>query len=285
MPDAEQTVFISYRRNVSRHLARAIFMDLRQNGYDAFLDVDTIDSGQFDRIILNQIAARAHFLVLLSKGTLLRCIEPGDWLRLEIEHAMKLQRNIVPVIEEGFSFEEEKQYLLGDLSVLPSYSALRLFHDYFDEGMEKLRNRFLKQPVYGVITPTPLVEQEIVQQKIAKAATIDTVVVPARSEGFNRVFLGQHCWYEVRIHETMRPLIKFVAAYQVAPVSKITHVAPVKSIESWRDTGKVVIHFSEPAKEIGPIALVKKGRVKPLYNLRYTTLERLKSAKTLDEVW
>ena len=114
---------------------------------------------------------------------------------------------------------------------------------------------------------------------------IDTVVVPAREEGFQRVFLGEDRWYAVRLHGTMRPQIKYIAAYQVAPVSAITHIAPVKSIEPWEDSGKYVVNFSEPAKSIGPIHLVKDGRVKPLYNLRYTTRARLMDAETLDDIW
>jgi hypothetical protein len=57
------------------------------------------------------------------------------------------------------------------------------------------------------------------------------------------VFLGEDRWYAVRIHGSMRPQIKFAAAYQVAPVSAITHIAPVRSIEPWKDTGKVVLTF------------------------------------------
>jgi hypothetical protein len=60
---------------------------------------------------------------------------------------------------------------------------------------------------------------------------IDTVVVPAREEGFKQVFLGENRWYEIRLHGTMRPQIKYIAAYQVAPISAITHIAPVQSIE------------------------------------------------------
>jgi hypothetical protein len=114
---------------------------------------------------------------------------------------------------------------------------------------------------------------------------VDTVVVPARDEGFEEVFLGENRWYEIRVHGTMRPQIKYIAAYRVAPVSAITHVAPVSSIEPWKDGGKFVVNFTEPAKEIGPIPLVKGGRVKALQNLRYTTREKLESAKTLDDVW
>ncbi len=114
---------------------------------------------------------------------------------------------------------------------------------------------------------------------------IDTLVVPARSDGFQEVFLGENRWYAVRIHGTMRPQIKYIAGYQVAPTSAITHLAPVASIEPWKDTGKFVINFAEPARPIGPIPLVKAGKVKALQNLRYTTRQRLEAAKSLDDLW
>jgi len=114
---------------------------------------------------------------------------------------------------------------------------------------------------------------------------VDTVVVPAREEGFREVFLGENRWYAIRIHGTMRPQIKYIAGYQVAPVSAITHIAPVKSIEPWGDTAKFVVNFSEPAREIGPIGLVKGGSVRAPQNLRYTTRERLIASRTLDDVW
>jgi hypothetical protein len=122
-------------------------------------------------------------------------------------------------------------------------------------------------------------------QKRLDASEVDTVVVPAREEGFRDVFLGENRWYEIRIHGTMRPQIKYIAAYQVAPVSAITHIAPVRSIEPWKDSAKFVVNFSEPAREIGPILLVKGGRVKALQNLRYTTREKLIGAKTLEDIW
>lgn len=115
---------------------------------------------------------------------------------------------------------------------------------------------------------------------------LDTVVIPAREEGFQKTFLGENCWHAIRLHGTMRPQIKYIAVYQVAPISAITHIAPVESIEPWEDSGKYVVKFSEPAKEINPpIRLVQKGRVKALQNLRYTTLNRLEQAKTLDDIW
>lgn len=120
---------------------------------------------------------------------------------------------------------------------------------------------------------------------LPQVAEVDTLVVPAREEGYRRVFLGENRWYAVRIHGTMRPQIKYIAGYQIAPISAITHIAPVKSIEPWKDTNKVVVNFAESAREIGPISLVKGGRVRPLQGPRYTSRQTLQNATTLDDVW
>jgi hypothetical protein len=116
---------------------------------------------------------------------------------------------------------------------------------------------------------------------------IDTVVVPAHRDGFERTFLGQNCWHAVRIHGTVRPQIKYIAAYQVRPISAITHVAPVRGIEPYGDEGKSIIYFSEPAQELNSIPMVKDGtaKVKTFQNLRYTNYERLINARTLDDVF
>jgi hypothetical protein len=114
---------------------------------------------------------------------------------------------------------------------------------------------------------------------------IDTVVVPAHKEGFEQVFLGENCWHAIRIHGTVRPQIRYIAAYQIRPVSAITYIAPVKSIEPYGDEGKSIVYFSEPAKPISPIPMVKGGKVKTFQNLRYTTFDKLLKGKTLDEVF
>ena len=123
------------------------------------------------------------------------------------------------------------------------------------------------------------------QEELISQDDIDTVVVPAREDGFQDVFLKENRWYAVRIHGTMRPQIKYIAVYQVAPQSAITYVAPVSSIEPWDDTKKFVVNFAEPARIIGPIPLLRHGKVKAPQNLRYTNYERLLQAKSLDDIW
>ncbi len=171
MPGPQDTVFISYRRATGSFIARSIFEDLRSNDFDPFMDVESIDSGTFDTIIVNQIAARAHFVLILSPGTLDRVNEPDDWLRREIEHAIDLKRNIVPVLVGDYTFNGQEHQLTGKLAELPRYNAVRMFHEYFDEAMERLRKRYLKQPVYGDIKQVSPKEEEEVKKKIERLTT------------------------------------------------------------------------------------------------------------------
>lgn len=139
----------------------------------------------------------------------------------------------------------------------------------------------------GIKEPIPSRYYRATSDKVRSEAIaeIDTVVVPAREDGFKKVFLGENRWYEIRMHHSVIPRMKYIAAYQVAPVSAITHWAPIKNIEPWQDTGKFVINFAKPAKEISPIPLIPKSRVKALQNTRYTSFDTLQKAKTLDEVF
>lgn len=170
MPEEHNTVFINYRRKTSAFIARAIFEHLRHHGYDVFMDVESIDSGTFDTIILNQIKARAHFLVILSPGALERCDNPNDWVRREIEFAIEQQRNVVPLMTGGFRFADYEALLTGTLSELPRFNGLNVPHAYFDAAMERLRTRFLKRPVQGTIENAPPSDGQEVLRKLEKTA-------------------------------------------------------------------------------------------------------------------
>ena len=75
----EKTVFISYR-HTNFWIALAIFQNLHANGYDVFFDYKSIPSGDFEQVIIENVKARAHFIVILTPSALDRCNEPGDWL-------------------------------------------------------------------------------------------------------------------------------------------------------------------------------------------------------------
>jgi hypothetical protein len=61
-------------------------------------DYNGIASSDFEVVILGNIVARAHFLVLLTPSALERCDDPAAWFRREIETAIDNRRNIVPLM-------------------------------------------------------------------------------------------------------------------------------------------------------------------------------------------
>jgi hypothetical protein len=112
----------------------------------------------------------------------------------------------------------------------------------------------------------------------------DTVVVPAQEEGFKEVFLGQDCWYAIRIGGGMLQRIKYIAAYQTAPVSAITHYARVERIEPYGDEGKYRLVFSEPAKPLAQPVPFADSPQSAMRSPRYTNLKKLLAAKRVSDL-
>jgi TIR domain len=166
----EKTVFISYRRH-DAGWANAVFMDLTHHGYDVFIDYDGIGSGIFETAILENIRARAHFLVLLTRTALERSSDPKDWMRREIEAALDNQRNIVPMMLEGFKFGTGDQ-LTGRLAALQQYNALIVPEGYLPQAMEKLRNQFLSVPVDAVLHPASASARLLAEEQKDKAVSL-----------------------------------------------------------------------------------------------------------------
>jgi Flp pilus assembly protein TadD len=212
----EKTVFISYRRtNVA--WAIAISKDLTYTGYDVFFDFTGIPSGDFGRAILENIAARAHFLVLLSPSALDPINEPGDWLRREIEFAMQERRNIVPLFLEGFDFGAPgiARQLTGRLATLNRYNGLSVPAEYFDAAMNRLRTQYLNVPLDAVLHPVSTEAMEAASAQL-KAVTVATVGVQdlAASEWFEKGFAAVDPDEQIRCYsEAIRLKPDFADAY------------------------------------------------------------------------
>jgi hypothetical protein len=175
MEPIEKTVFLSYRRT-NIPWALAIFQNLKHD-YDVFLDYEGIASGDFESVILENITARAHFLVLLTPSALERCGDPADWLRREIETALASQRNIVPLMLEGFDFGTPAiaRQLTGTLAELKRYNGLLIPPEYFECAMERLRSRYLNVPLAGVPHPASSSAQRAATEQKAAAGAAPAV--------------------------------------------------------------------------------------------------------------
>ncbi|MBQ9043221.1 MAG: toll/interleukin-1 receptor domain-containing protein [Eggerthellaceae bacterium] len=95
-------VFISYRREGGGDFAGRLYDRLKAAGYNPFLDKEDMRSGKFNKQIYKKIDECRHFLLVLPKGGLDRCRKEGDWVRLEVEHALESRKHIVIVKMNGF---------------------------------------------------------------------------------------------------------------------------------------------------------------------------------------
>ncbi len=97
-------IFISYRRDGGKELARPLKSELERRGYRVFLDFDELKDGIFDRRIMEAIDNAPIFMVVLSPHSLDRCANADDWVRREIEYALEHDRHFIPV-NPDLSFE------------------------------------------------------------------------------------------------------------------------------------------------------------------------------------
>jgi tetratricopeptide (TPR) repeat protein len=219
----EKTVFISYRRT-DIAWALNVYKDLTANGFDVFFDFQNIDSGSFEQIILQNIASRAHFVVILTPSALERCANPDDWLRREIEYALETRRNIVPLMLEGFDYGSPaiSKYLTGKLAALKEFNAQRIPADFFDEAMARVRQRHLNIPLDAVIYPASVEAQRVaqVQQQAASAAPAVEETALSASEYFEKGLASDDPVEKIRLYsEAIRLKPDYAEAYNNRGIS------------------------------------------------------------------
>ena len=191
MARIEKTVFISYRRK-DISWALAVYQYLMSQKYDVFFDYTSLSGGDFEQVIISNIKARAHFILILTPTALDRCDQPGDWLRREIETAIDEKRNIIPLFFEGFNFGAPSitKKLTGKLVAINRYNGLDVPGGYFIEAMERLCSRYLNLPLNSVLHPISTdVRRKVSEEKIAannallqKREDIQKLIRPALEE-------------------------------------------------------------------------------------------------------
>lgn len=142
---ADNSAFISYRRNPGYPWARLIWEELGERGVDAFLDLESMRAaGRFDERLLNQIASRPYFVAVLTEGTLERCTDTEDWMRREIEHAVDTGRIIVPCFIAPFSpsgFPDDLPPHIDE--ALSRSQGLTVYSQYLSAAVDKLADDLL----------------------------------------------------------------------------------------------------------------------------------------------
>ena len=132
-------------------------------------------------------------------------------------------------------------------------------------------------------------EIEKVDSEKTESNELDTVIVPAEEEGFQKVFLNENCWYAISIGINMLDKLKYIAVYRKSPIKAITHIAEISYIDVYKDTGKYIIYLKKPAEHLkmeiplnpNNISKAPQGRV-------YTNINKILNATpntTMDDLF
>ena len=138
-------IFISYRRDGSDAHARIIYDKLRALGYRVFLDFESLFSGGFRKNIVSAVQACSDFIVLLPNGGFERCAEEGDLFREEIRTALESDKNIIPVLVNGFKMPSYKS-LPEDIAPITERNGIDCSMEYFDAVFEKICRNLVSTP-------------------------------------------------------------------------------------------------------------------------------------------
>lgn len=129
-------IFISYRRDGGESLAQLLHDRLTDKGYKVFYDIESLKSGPFDTKLYQKIEECEDFVLVLPPQALDRCIYDEDWVRCEIKHALKLQKNIIPILMRGFVFP---QVLPDDIQAVSKMNGIEFeTMGYIEAKVEKI---------------------------------------------------------------------------------------------------------------------------------------------------
>jgi hypothetical protein len=203
--------------------------------------------------------------------------------QLNKAHVQWLEYSLVKRAKEVNQCKLENKSTPGEpaLSEIDKAYALSFLREIYQ--MLPLANLRVFEKPKPIVAPRAKTESSNPSAPVMSPPERDTIIVPARIEGFKETFLGENCWYAIRISGEMLPKIRWIAGYQIAPISAITHVAPVGHIERYGEGKKYKVVFSEPAREIRHIPF---GDAPKAYMMgsHYTTYAQLMKARKLTDL-
>jgi len=151
--DKTLDVFISYRRSNGSQLASLLKVHLEIRNLSVFLDVDRLEAGKFDNNLLQSIRSARNFVLVLTPGSLDRCIgdeEQRDWINKEVSCALQSKCNIIPVFD-NFLMPDPDQ-LPTSMKAVTDYNGVKWIHDYQDACVDKI-DRFIRGDAAMIMTP------------------------------------------------------------------------------------------------------------------------------------
>jgi len=143
-------VFISYRREGGFETAKHLNDLLVRYGYKVSFDIDTLGNGDFDVQLLERIEQCKDFILIVDQHAFDRTLDPTfdrkkDWLRCELAHALKHNKNIIPIFLSGVKGFPEG--LPDDVKNVITKSGPKFDKFFFNYFYKTLKSRFLHKPL------------------------------------------------------------------------------------------------------------------------------------------
>src|SRR5947209_3268235 len=145
------TVFISYRREITAGEARALFNELlgKLGKNSVFMDVDSIALGRDFRGALQKTLESCDLMLVLigrdwaevkDEEGRPRLHNPGDFVRLEIEAALKRDIVVTPILVQGAHMPAPEQ-LPAEIRDLVYRNGFELSHSRWESDFAEMTRR------------------------------------------------------------------------------------------------------------------------------------------------
>lgn len=137
--NTQYDIFISYRRSDGFATARLIYDRLEKAGYSVSFDMETLRSGDFNTQLYERIENCKDVVVIVSPDALkFRDNPEHDWLRLEVAHALKHRKNIIPIFLRNVVVPQ-KEDMPEDIAELVMKNGVTASEEHFDSAVSKLK--------------------------------------------------------------------------------------------------------------------------------------------------
>lgn len=198
-------IFISYRRDGGFETAKHLNDLLIRDGYSVSFDIDTLREGDFDEALLRRIDQCVDFILIVDKHTFDRTLDPEfdpnkDWLRKELAYALKLKKNIIPLLLTGVkSFPSDLPEDIADVTTKnrPEYNKY-----YFDEFYRRLKSFLHCIPRNAKIEDKDCATITLYSGSDASILADGEHIANVKAKEFSKVqiSLGEHVFEFVSIH-------------------------------------------------------------------------------------
>jgi hypothetical protein len=136
-------IFLSYRRSDGKLLARLLKESLEKQGLRVFRDMDELVDGVFNERVLQAVESAPIFLLLMTPHVCYRCSQEKDWVRMEIECAIRSKRTIIPVNPDNRfkRFASSLPVNLQEMLTVHQYSVIDTGQLYQESVAKLIRER------------------------------------------------------------------------------------------------------------------------------------------------